>query len=514
LIRVMNGLAGDVVRVQDPVPLDAAPASRSGLRRRFVNVLAREPFVALVVALDAVILTFRPSIFLRSDTWLSLVGGRLVWTDWLPHHDSLTVWTHGRTWVDQQWLGQLFFYWIHALGGLRLLLFVHAALLVAGFGLAVAFARRSGGSSRSVAVVGLVGLFVAVANSAARTQSFAYLFFVVLFWVLASNVKTPSRRVLLPLPLLVLWANIHGSAVLGAGLVVLWAIAEVLRAGRQSSPDAWRTRTRAAALAVAAPLCVLVSPYGVGVVGYYRDVLGSGAFRNVVSEWQAPTFPDQLPFFVLGLAALWLAARKPARLTLFEHLALICMLVAGLDAIRNMVWFALVAIMVVPRALDGVWQVREAPIRRRANLAISLSAVAVIAATFGAAASRSASSYADGYPQRAAAAVSTAAATDPSVRIFANEAFADWLLWKVPALSGRIAFDARFELLTGEQLRAIEHFRHQSSPHWLASAAGYRLLVLDPGVEKRAIRTVLAEPGVRSLYRDADVAVLLRSGRQ
>jgi hypothetical protein len=511
LIRVMNGLAGGVVRVQDPVRLDAAPGLSVRIRSRLAEVLAREPFVVLVLALDAFILSFRPSIHVRSDTWLALVGGRLVWTEWLPHHETLTIWSHGSTWVDQQWLGQLLFYWIHCLGGLRLLLLVHVAILVTGLGLALAFARRSGGSSRSVALVGLAGLFVALPNSAARTQTFAYVLFVVLFWLLALDAKVPSRRVLLALPLLVLWANLHGSAVLGAGLVVVWAIAELIRARRRVDRDAWLARARAVALAAAAPACLLVSPYGLGVVGYYRDVFGAGAFRDLVTEWQPARFPNQWPFFVLALGALWLAARKPRRLSMFEHLALLCMLVAGLGAIRNIVWFALVAVMVVPRALDGVWPVADAPIRRHANLALSLSALVIIAASFGAGASHPSPSYARGYPEGATAAVSSAAAADPSVRVFANEAFADWLLWEVPALSGRVAFDARFELLTSNQLHAIAHFRHQSSPRWLASAAGYRLLVLDSREEKRAVRTVLAEPRAKSLYRDADVAVLLRS---
>jgi hypothetical protein len=84
------------------------------------------------------------------------------------------------------------------------------------------------------------------------------------------------------------------------------------------------------------------------------------------------------------------------------------------------------------------------------------------------------------------------------------------VLWNVPRLSGRVAFDARFELLSAEQLRAISHFRNQSSTDWLDSANGYRLLVLDPGSEKPAVQVVSREPGTRQLYADSDVAVFLR----
>src|SRR5438477_9769200 len=157
-------------------PLGASPLPRVRLRVRLEAVAVHEPFVALVLVLAALFLTFRPSVFVRSDTWLALVGGRTVWHSWLPRHDTLTVWAHGATWIDQQWLGQLLFYGIDAVGGLRLLLLVHSALILAALGLVFAYARRSGGSSRSVALIGLVGLAAVLPNSAARAQTFAFLF--------------------------------------------------------------------------------------------------------------------------------------------------------------------------------------------------------------------------------------------------------------------------------------------------------------------------------------------------
>jgi hypothetical protein len=508
----MSGLVGGNVRVRVPVGLDPAAEAHSNLRSRAAELLAREPFLAFVLALDALVLTIKlPDLFVGSDTWLALVGGRQVWSGGLPRHDTMTIWSQGATWVDQQWLGQLLFYGIHALGGLRLLLLVVAALLVGAFALALTFARRTAGSSRSVALVGVVGLFVAFPSSAVRTQALAYPLFISLFWLLAADARKPTRRVFIVLPLLILWANAHGSAALGAGLVVVWGLTELIRAGRR--PGAGRARARAIVLAVAAPLCLLASPYALSLPGYYRDVLGAGAFRDVVSEWGPTTFPDHLPFFVLALPALWLAGRKARRLSLFEHVALICMLLAGLDAVRNMVWFAFVAVMVVPRALDGVWPVKQAPFRRRVNLALSFGALAVLVGAFAAIAARPGGRYSPDYPRRAADAVARATAGDSSLRVFANERYADWLLWRVPKLSGRVAFDARFELLSSRQLRAISHFRNHSSADWLAAADGYRLLVLDPEDEKRAIRVVLHEAGTRQLYRDRHVAVLLRKGQ-
>src|SRR6476661_355870 len=198
--------SGGLARVHAPAPLDTAGELDTRPRHRLVELLAHEPFLILLVVLQAFILSVRLYDRLQSDTWLTLVAGRLVAHDGLPHHETLTVWSHGRTWIDQQWLGQVALYGLHVVGGLRLLLLVHVLLLIAGFTLALVFSRRSGGSSRSVTLVGIVALVVALPNSVARTQTFAFLFFVALFWLLASEARRPSRRVLLALPLLVVWA--------------------------------------------------------------------------------------------------------------------------------------------------------------------------------------------------------------------------------------------------------------------------------------------------------------------
>jgi hypothetical protein len=393
-----------------------------------------------------------------------------------------------------------------------LLLLVHAIVLVTAFTLALTFALRTGASARSAGLIGVAALIAALPNSTVRTQAFAYVLFVGVFWLLASDALRPSRRVFVVVPLLILWANVHGSAVLGAGLVILWAVAERVRLGRRA--DAWRARGRALALAAAAPLCLLVSPYGLALPGYYQGVLGSGTFRDVVSEWHPATFPEQWPFFVLAVAALWLAGRSRAKLSLFEHLALLVMFFGALDTLRSIVWFALVAAMVVPRALDGAWPTGSAVLRRRVNLGLALGSLLVLVAAFAAAAAHPKGWYARDYPQGAADAVSQAATHDPSLRVFANEAYADWLLWKVPALAGRVAFDARFELLSSRQLQSIAHFRDRTTQDWVHAADGYRLLVLDTAAERPTVRYLLRRRATSILYRDRHVAVLLRGAKR
>ena len=89
-----------------------------------------------------------------------------------------------------------------------------------------------------------------------------------------------------------------------------------------------------------------------------------------------------------------------------------------------------------------------------------------------------------------------------------SDRHADWLLWEVPALRGRIAYDIRFELLTHAELVSLARFK-AVRPGWQRAAAGYPILVLDPTEDRRRI-PILRGQGLRVLYGDDAVVVLKR----
>jgi hypothetical protein len=88
--------------------------------------------------------------------------------------------------------------------------------------------------------------------------------------------------------------------------------------------------------------------------------------------------------------------------------------------------------------------------------------------------------------------------------------FADWLLWTRPELAGRIAYDARFELLSRDELERLYRLEHRSTPQWTAALADHRLVVLPQVQGASTARALMAEESVHPLYRDRSVVVLLR----
>ena len=63
-----------------------------------------------VLAFWTILLALAMPFLLNQDSWLALVDGRLIAQHGLPHTDTLTVWTLGRHWIDQQWASHLVLY--------------------------------------------------------------------------------------------------------------------------------------------------------------------------------------------------------------------------------------------------------------------------------------------------------------------------------------------------------------------------------------------------------------------
>ena len=403
--------------------------------------LGREGLLVLVVAVASCVPLFRDiATGVTQDTWLALVAGRDILDHGLPAHNTWTAQAAEHHWVDQQWLGQAVFAELSRLGGLRLVLLVCGVANVLALGAAVAAARRAGASARITAFVAVIAFASVSANP--RVQTLVFPLFVLLVVLISRDSRAPSRRVLLTLPLLALWANVHGSVVLAAGLVSLYGLILTLRRQRPAT---------AAALLLAPWACTLASPYATGLPGYYKLMLTTSPLQLFVVEWQ-PTHLTlvTVPFFALLSLAVYLVGRTRGLLTLAEGVLLAATGVAGLLVIRNMVWFALAATCLLPPLLGRVLTEREA--KDGFNRLLGLCGVAIAVVVFGAVAARSDAGLKH-YPSEGAAAAATAAG--PNGHVYATLKYGDWLLWKEPDLAGRVAFDARVELLTTPQIASI-----------------------------------------------------------
>jgi hypothetical protein len=500
--------------------------SASAPIRALVDACARRGSEVLlglaIIALAAIQLANLPSSF-DVDSWLALVTGRDLWQHGLPHHETLTLLTHGSAWIDQQWLAQLVIYGLYKAGGLALVGLVNAALLVSAVGGAAIAARRLGAHPVTIMVTLALCLFMIEPSREVRTQELALPLFVALVYLLATDSRAPSRRVYWCLPLLALWANIHGTVTLGVGLVALHA-ATVLWERRRSLTSSWRAWIRPVVLGAGAPLTLLVSPYGLGMVSYYRTMLAGSAVRDHVTEWQPITFSPGTAavFFILAGVAIWSFGRQPSRTTLWERLALLALAAGSIAVNRNALFFGLFALMLLPVSVGSLRdpltppraQPRVSPGRRGLiNLLLSLGAIGGLLAAVIATAVAPDSRFEPGYAGRAAllGAVTRVTHAAPSLGILAEDRFADWLLWEQPQLNGHVENDSRFELLSSGQLDSLNKVFGVDGPRWKSGARGLRLVLLDRHYVADAVTAFRAEPGSRTLFDNGEQIVILRS---
>jgi hypothetical protein len=467
--------------------------------------LQRESLVIGTCALYAVIVLLALPQVLVQDSWLTLVDGREIVRHGLPAHDHFAVWTSGDSWIDQQWLAQLVFYGLFALGGLKLVLLSHVGLLTAAFGSALASARLRGASEKSVCLAGFVAMLAAPWELQFRAQTLGTLLFVWVLALLLADSRRPSRRVLLVLPLLAFWANVHGTVLLGAALAAVRAVTILVR---RTEPH-WRLR--AGLLLVGAPLCTFASPYGLSLVGYYHRIVANPLMSEFVVEWKASTpSRNTAVFYLLAFLTVWLVARATSRLTAFERLALFVTMLGGLWAIRSITWFVLTDLMVLPLALDAALPSRPRRARFRTyRIWTAIGAAGLVLIGAGAAAAASTSYYLKTWPTKALPAIREATAK-PSTRVFADDRYADWLVWELPELRGRIAYDVRFELFDSRQFNALHDYRAQHGDDWRRAAKGFQVLTFEPLAERAVWRTVRRDPGTRVLYADKRMGVLTR----
>lgn len=477
--------------VMTPV-LETAPTRPPAVTRvrRVVAWIERERISLAVPVLFGCLYFAIVRKLLSQDGYLALVAGRDIVHHGLPDFENLTVYAHGVRWVDQQWLSQLGMYGLVRLGGLPLLALVHVVLAMTVVAIAVFVARCAGARPHAVMAVALLA-FVPLSYVLAtiRTEIFGAVACAVVLALLVMDARWPSRRVWAVVPVLALWANLHGSVLLGAGLGVVRGLTLALEPS---------TRRRGITFAVCCALAAAASPYIVHLPEYYEHTAFNREFGRVVGEWRPMALSlATAPYFALLLLGVWAYGRRPEALTTWEWLALLLTGIAGMAASRNAGWYALLAMMTLPTVVWTSGRERE---RRVSGLPIVAAPLILLVVLAVVTAVRADGWFAREYPGGPAQAVERIAAREPQARVFADLRFADWLLWRHPALAGRVAFDARLELLTKNQIETVRAFIGQRGVDWARGVRGYRIIVLDEPSNGAIARSLLARPGSDLAY--------------
>ena len=297
---------------------------------------------------------------IRTGEWILAHG-------WVPSSDVFSFSKPGEPWFAWEWLSDVLFAKLNALGGLQAVVLFGIALLCLTFSALFLVVRRKANALVAISVT----MLAAAASSIhwlARPHLFTLLF-LVLFYAALDRVRDGRTRLagipyLVVLPLAtVLWTNLHGGFFAGALMIAAFGASELLTIAFAVDPSrrrpAWHNARAYFLSALACVAASLINPYTyrlhLHIAQYLRDPFNS---RHIM-EFLSPSFHHPTAIFfeamlVLSVAtAVWSASRgrfaEPLLMLVWAH--------ASLLAARNIPIFMIAAAPPVAAAVQE-WLLR------------------------------------------------------------------------------------------------------------------------------------------------------------
>lgn len=326
-------------------------------------------FPATIGLLGLLFLFLNYRVLWHTDLWGHLSYGRVLATEGtaaLHGSEPLLTMAQGVDFVDTAWLSQLGTYAVYNQLGITSLTFLYAVSITFCVGLLMSqcivktrhFAAAFGGAMLFMWVEWQQLLII-------RPQLAGLMCFMGLFALLNTRRLKHSPAMWLVTPLLfALWANLHGSFLVGLGMLAMFCAGEAVDVFR-------RTRSLKAALGSRmvrryffltelAAAAVLLNPYGLRL---YSEVLLFSENQNLFDliEWDPLTLRMHQGraalAAALGLAFLY--RLSPRRVRAREALLLVGFGVATLWFSRMLIWWAPPAAYYFSVHLAAVWRTRS-----------------------------------------------------------------------------------------------------------------------------------------------------------
>ncbi|MBA3532206.1 MAG: hypothetical protein H0T73_09830 [Ardenticatenales bacterium] len=268
----------------------------------------------------------------------------------IPTEDLFSHTMAGAHMVPHEWLSQLLFALAHEMAGLNGVVWLTMAVLAGSYAL-LGMGMRGMGIRSPLVLAGV--LFAAMTGALhwlTRPHIFTFFFFTAFFLILERYRQSDnSGWLLLLLPLMVLWANIHGAFVIGFILVIVYGLGLAMEGRHEAA-----LKLLMGVLPTLLVLAASFNPVGPELVQHSFAYPQQRFLVNVTVEYQSPDFhsPSSWFFAALLLGAVGLGWLLGRRLAWTPLLLLLLWAAFALYSARNIPLFALVAVPILAREVD------------------------------------------------------------------------------------------------------------------------------------------------------------------
>ena len=330
----------------------------------------------------ATLMVLRP--VFNADFWLVRRTGQWIAEHLaIPMRDPFSFTAGDNLWIEHKWFFDLVVYLVDRLFGVGGLVWMKVGLTLALFGLLLCQAKTAAGRAATVMLF-LLTVAALEGRFSLRAHLAGYICLAGSHLLLERN-RLGDRRTLGTLAAVqALWANIHGSFVLGPLLLIGWWVGGVLNHRlSKDAPPAPNHRQHAIALALllAASCC---NPYGPALLlTPLEHVFGSFSIAYELAEWRALGSRHLGPWFVAllvacGVAAVPFVVGVIRRAPLLHHLCIL--LGVGLLASRSARFALPFLVVFIPTAIDRLAPMLAGLPKGPARRALGLTAALLIGA--------------------------------------------------------------------------------------------------------------------------------------
>jgi hypothetical protein len=431
------------------------------------------------------------------DTFWHIAAGRWIWAHAaVPTTDPFSHTLQGAPWLAHEWLSELIL--AGAYGALGWAGAVALAALAVAASLALLM-RALERVVRPTVALGATGMafFLMAAHLTARPHALALPILVA--WAAALfRARDESRGPsLLLLPLMALWANLHGGFVVGLGLAGVLAVEAVLTAppGQERRAATWGWGRFVALAALAS----LLTPQGIAGWWFPFKLMSLGFALSFVGEWHEPVLGIYEPL-VLWLAALLVfAAGVGLTVPLSRVLMVAGLVAAALSHTRNAELLAVLTPLLLAASVSRLMPPVGSPAGAQARKVAALALFIVMAT--GTASFRG---YAHENPAIApTSALGAAKQAGPRGPVFNDYDFGGYLIFEgvAPFVDGRI------DLYGDDFMRAYAAALAADGDALPRLLDRYRIAwtLLKP--DEPAVATLDRDPAWERVYADASAVV-------
>ena len=207
----------------------------------------------------------------------------------VPHQDLYSFSKPNAPWYAWEWLSDVIDAVLFRLTGLKGIV-IMAAVICAAFATIVIRRMVAGGAHILVALaVALLGEGAASIHFLARPHIFTLLLMSISMWIIEADRRRTTPWIWALAPMTVIWTNLHGGFLALIAAVGLTALGSALE-------GKFRDTLRYAGLTCACAAASVVNPYGIQLHRHVLEYLHSDWIKNMIQEFQSPSFRDETMF--------------------------------------------------------------------------------------------------------------------------------------------------------------------------------------------------------------------------